>query len=211
MSGSATARNLYDWDDYRSWPDDQRWEVIAGEAFAMTPAPMPRHQLILSKLNRLWDEYLDNKPCMVLPSPIDVKLSDEDVVQPDLVVVCEREKITRTHVEGVPTLVVEILSESTALYDRTRKLRLYARSGVKEVWLVTPYPWLVEVLLLDGASYRIAGTYTRADQLESPTFPDLRIALEKVFDFPLEPGEEIGMVKEGHPPYAAKNKKPNRE
>ena len=132
-------------------------------------------------------------------------LSHRDIVQPDRVVVCQREQITRTHIEGAPTLVVEILSESTALYDRTRKLRLYARSGVKEVWLVTPYPWLVEVLLLDGASYRIVETYTRTDQLESPTFPDLRIALDKVFDFPLEPGEEIGMVKEGRPPYAAKN------
>ena len=205
MSGSATARNLYDWNDYRSWPEDKRWEIIDGEVFGMTPAPAPRHQRVQKKLCGLLDEYLEGKPCEVLPAPIDVKLSNRDIVQPDLVVVCQREQITRTHIEGAPTLVVEILSESTALYDRTRKLRLYARSGVKEVWLVTPYPWLVEVLLLDGASYRIVETYTRTDQLESPTFPDLRIALDKVFDFPLEPGEEIGMVKEGRPPYAVKN------
>jgi Uma2 family endonuclease len=111
----------------------------------------------------------------------------------------------RTHVEGAPALAIEILSESTALYDRTRKLRLYERSGVGEIWLVTPYPWLVEVLRLDGESYRLAGTYTKTDRLTSPTFPDLVVDLARVFDFPLEPGEEIQMVREGHPPYADKS------
>jgi Uma2 family endonuclease len=205
---SEAARKLtYTWNDYRHWDDDRRWELIDGEAYAMSPAPSPRHQGILNRLARFWDEYLDNKPCRVLPAPVDVRLTDEDVVQPDLVVVCESDKITRTHIEGAPTLVVEILSDSTALYDRNRKLRLYARSGIKEVWLVTPYPWLVEVFLLDGASYRLAGTYTKTDRLQSPTFPDLCMDLEKIFDFPIEPGEEIQMVKEGHPECAVKKKR----
>ena len=205
MNNSATAGNLYDWEDYRSWPEGERWEIIGGEVFGMTPAPAPRHQRIQKKLCRLLDEYLEGKPCEVLPAPIDVKLSMHDIVQPDLVVVCKREQITRTHIEGAPSLVVEILSDSTALHDRTRKLRLYARSGVKEVWLVTPYPWLIEVLRLDGASYRVAGTYTKTDKLASPTFPDMVMDLGKVFDFPLEPGEEVRMVREGHPPYAERN------
>ena len=204
MSGSAAARKLYDWNDYRTWPDDRRWEIVGGEAFAMSPAPQPRHQMILSRLNRLWDEYLDGRPCRVMPAPIDVRLSDKNIVQPDLIVVCRPDQIKRTHIEGAPTLVIEILSESTALYDRTLKRRLYARSGVKEVWLVTPYPWLVEVLLLDGESYRIAGAYTKTDTLTSPTFPDLALDLSAIFDFPLDPGEEIEMVHEGRPPYAEK-------
>jgi Uma2 family endonuclease len=202
MRDSATARRLYDWDDYQTWPDEQRWEIIEGEVYDMTPAPAPRHQRVLKRLCGLLDRYLEGKPCEVLPAPIDVKLSEEDIVLPDLIVVCSPEQIKRTHVEGAPTLVVEILSESTALHDRTRKLRLYARSGVREVWLVTPYPWLAEVLLLDGISYRLAGNYTRTDLLTSPTFPDLRMDLGTVFDFPLDPGEAMQMVREGHPPYA---------
>ena len=206
MSGTATARRLYDWDDYRSWPDEKRWEIIGGEVFDMTPAPTPRHQTVTGEIFAHLHAHFAGKPCRPFMAPVDVRLSEKDVVQPDLVVVCDREQIKRTHIEGAPTLAVEILSESTALYDRTLKLRLYARSGVKEVWLVTPYPWLVEVLLLDGASYRVAGNYTKTDTLASPTFPDLAMKLGKVFDFPLEPGEEIQMVREGHPPYAERRK-----
>jgi Uma2 family endonuclease len=201
MSGSSTAKKLYDWDDYRTWPDDRRWEIVGGEAFAMSPAPSTRHQRILHEMDRQLGNFFADKTCRVFPAPIDVRLSDRNIVQPDLVVVCDRDQIRRTHIEGAPTLVIEILSESTALYDRTLKLRLYARSGVKEVWLVTPYPWLVEVLLLDGESYRLVGTHTKTDTPASPTFPDLLMELSKVFDFPLDPGEEIEMVREGHPPY----------
>ena len=97
-------------------------------------------------------------------APTDVKLSEEDIVQPDLIVVCDANRIKPTHIEGPPTLVIEVLSPSTQAYDRVRKLRLFAASGVQEVWLVTPHPSLVEVLTLDGASYRIAGGYTRDEK-----------------------------------------------
>lgn len=204
MANLAKAKNLYDWDDYRSWTDNERYEIINGELFNMSPAPTPRHQIIQQKLSQIFGEYFDGKPCQVLPSPIDVKLSNYDIVQPDIVIVCKPEQITRTHIEGAPALVVEILSKSTALYDRIRKLQLYAKSGIKEVWLVTPYPHLVEVLLLDGASYRIVGAYTRTDKLKSPTFPDMKIALDRVFNFPLEPGEDIVMIKEPSMPYSKK-------
>jgi Uma2 family endonuclease len=210
MSRAATARRLYDWEDYRSWPDDQRWEVIDGEAFAMSPAPHPRHQLIAGEIFAGLHACLTGSSCRAIMAPVDVRLSVRDVVQPDVVVVCRPEQITRTHIEGAPALVVEVLSASTALFDRTRKLRLYARSGVGEVWLVTPYPWLVEVLQLDGATYRVAGTYTKTDTLASPTFPGLAMDLGKVFDFPLEPGEEVPMVREGHPPYATRRKRAGR-
>ena len=202
MSDSSAAKKRYDWNDYRSWPEGQRWEIVGGEAFAMSPAPSTRHQRILHEIDRQLGNFFASEQCRVFPAPTDVKLSEFDTVQPDIAVVCESKQIKPTHIEGPPTLVVEILSESTALYDRTVKLRLYAVSGVKEVWLVTPYPWLVEVLLLDGDSYRLAGNYIKTDTLKSPTFPGLGIELSKVFDFPLEPGEEIQMVREGHPPRA---------
>jgi Uma2 family endonuclease len=205
MSGSATARRLYDWNDYRSWPDDQRWEIIGGEAFAMTPAPTTRHQRIVHELDRQMGNYFAGKPCQVFPAPTDVRLSDRDVVQPDLAVVCEPEKVRPTHIEGAPTLVVEVLSPSTAAFDRVRKLAMYARSGVREVWLITPYPWLAEVLVLDGDSYRLAGACEKGDVLVSRAFPDLKICLEDVFSYPIDEREKIEMVREVHPPYAESN------
>jgi len=139
-------------------------------------------------------------------APVDVRLSEEDVVQPDLVVVCEKEKIRPTHIDGAPTLVIEVLSPSTALLDRTRKVLLYAAAGVKEVWLVTPYPWLAEVFVLDGDSYKLRGAYSREETLQCVTLPRVTVELGPVFDFPLEPGEAVEMVKEGRPPYVKESK-----
>ena len=202
MSEAAAHRSeRFTWRDYRTWSGDERWEIIGGEAFAMSPAPGTRHQGIVTELNRQMANAFLDKPCKVYVSPTDVKLSEEDVVQPDLLVVCEKDKIKPTHIEGAPALVVEVLSPSTAAFDRVRKLRLYAASGVEEVWLVTPYPHTVEVFALDGNEYRLAGAYGREDNLQSRRFPDLMIDLDRLFDFPIDPGERIEMVKEGRPPY----------
>ena len=201
MSEAARKTARFTWRDYQSWPDDERWEIIGGETFAMTPAPNLRHQDIVTELSRQMANAFLDRPCKVYVSPTDVKLSEEDVVQPDLLVVCDKSKMKRTHIEGAPTLVIEVLSPSTAAFDRVRKLRLYAASGVQEVWLVTPYPHTVEVFALDGDEYRLAGVYGIEDTLLSRRFPDLTIDLERLFDFPIEPGERIEMVREGRPPY----------
>lgn len=203
--GLALAKNKhFTWKDYQTWPDDERWELIGGEAIAMTPAPGTRHQGIQQELGRQFGNHFAGKKCQVFPAPTDVKLSEEDIVQPDLLVVCEQDQIKPTHIEGAPALIIEILSRSTEVYDRKRKLPLYASHGVKEVWLVTPYPWLIEVYVLDGQTYRLHGTYSKDDTLESPSFPELPMDLQAVFDFPIEPGERIKMVKEGRSPYVKK-------
>lgn len=197
---SEAAHKLgHTWDDYQRWDDGKRWEVIGGEAFAMTPAPSTRHQGIVGEISRQFGDYLVGKPGRAFVSPIDVKLSEEDMVQPDVIVVCNPSQITRTHIEGAPALVIEVLSESTALYDRGRKMALYARSGVKEVWLVTPYPSVLEVYVLADGGFRLQAVYGKDDSLVSPAFPDLKLALAAVFDFPLEPGEEVQLVREGRP------------
>jgi Uma2 family endonuclease len=200
MNNTATALKRYTWDDYRTWPDDQRWEVVGGEAYAMSPSPTARHQIVQTRLARRLDEFFDGKPCRAIVSPMDVKLSETDVVQPDILVVCRSRQIKRTHIEGAPALVVEILSESSALHDRTTKMRVYARHGIAEVWLVTPYPSLIEVYRLDGEGYRLAGTYTRADMLKSPGFRKLSLRTDDIFDFPLEPGEKAAMKVREKPP-----------
>jgi Uma2 family endonuclease len=197
-----TARELgYTWDEYRQWPEGERWEIISGEAFNMSPAPSPRHQMIASRLTSKVDSFLQRKTCRALASPIDVKLSEEDIVQPDLVVVCDPAQIKPTHIEGPPALVVEILSPSTSIHDRNRKRALYARAGVQEYWIVTPFPSLVEVLVLREKQYVIAAAFEKSETLQSPTFPDLRIALGEVFDFPLEPGEDPPAEVREPPPH----------
>lgn len=199
-----TARKLpYTWNDYRQWDDGQRWEIVGGEVYAMAPAPTLRHQRIQIELSRQFANHFDGKSCLVFPAPTDVKLSDEDIVQPDLLVVCDKTQLRETHIEGPPTLIVEILSPSTASFDRVRKMRLYAQHGVKEVWLITPYPWLAEVYVLDGETYRLARAYEKTDTLASGIFPDLKIELEKIFDYEIPPHEQIQMVREGRPPYPA--------
>jgi Uma2 family endonuclease len=193
----------FTWADYRTWPDDERWEIIDGEAYAMAPAPLTRHQHILRELGVPMASYFKGKKCRLLWAPVDVKLAEDTVVQPDILVVCEPRQVTRTHIEGPPTLVVEILSPSSSLHDRLRKTRLYARFGVQEYWIVTPFPSMVEVFLLDGQSYRLHAAYGKEDQLVSAAFPDLKIALADVFDFPLEPGEELPVVREPPSAYRA--------
>jgi len=199
----STARKtaVHTWTEYQSWNDGQRWEIIGGEAHAMSPAPTPRHQLVQAEFTAQLMAFFRGKKCQVFPAPTDVKLSEFDVVQPDLAVVCERDKVKSTHIEGPPTLVVEVLSPSTAAHDRVRKLPLYAASGVREVWLITPYPWLAEVFVLDGGSYRLAQAYGKDDVLQSRVFRGLKIQLAKVFAYPIDPTERVVMVKEGRPPY----------
>lgn len=197
----ARSRRGYTWSDYRSWPANERWELIHGAAYAMSPAPDVRHQRVVRNLLRVLDRHFRGKPCELFVAPIDVKLSDADVVQPDLAVVCDSDKVRATHIEGAPTLVVEVLSPSTAVHDRTRKLSLYARSKVPEVWLVTPYPPTVELLLLDGENYIVARVFSAEETMTSPSFPSLKFRLMQLFDFAVEPDQRITMIREGRPEY----------
>ena len=169
----------------------------------MSQAPLIRHQWVQQKLSCLSGNYFADKKCNVFPAPTDVKLTEEDIVQPDLLVVCDKNKIKRTHIEGAPTLVIEILSPSSITYDRVHKMQLYAKSKVKEVWLITPYPWLAEVYVLDGNGYRLSNSYEKTDILKSKIFPDLKVKLEQIFDFHIDKEEQISIIKEGKPPYSA--------
>lgn len=186
---ARASETRFTWDDYRTWSDDERWELIDGEAFAMSPSPGSKHQNISGQLFAGLAAYFKGKPCRPFIAPLDVKLSEEDIVQPDLLVVCDPAQIKRTHIEGAPSLVVEILSPSTESHDRGRKLELYAKSGVAECWLVSPFPPYVEVLSLDGPSYRVWRVFQQDETLRGKLFPDLELKLPEVFDFPLEPEE----------------------
>ncbi len=203
MRAASKARRRFHWDDYRTWDDGQRWELIGGEAFCMSPAPTVRHQVIVGRLFGQLFEHFQGRPCEPIVSPTDVKLSEKDIVQPDILVICDRSKMTPSHIEGPPDLAVEVLSPSSQRHDRVRKLRLYAAFGVREYWLVQPYPAVIEVLQLTGADYRVAGAYTDTETLHSPTFPELVLDLSEVFSLPIPPEEQIDEIRESAPPYDA--------
>jgi Uma2 family endonuclease len=147
--------------DYLAWPEDVRYELIDGVAYAMSPAPTVSHQEVLLELSRQIDEALDESACRVLIAPLDVRLPRGDeadeavdtVVQPDLLVVCDPARIDERGVRGAPDWIIEVLSPATAAHDQVRKRDLYERAGVREYWLVHPTDRIVTVYRLENGHY----------------------------------------------------------
>lgn len=180
----------YTYQDYLSWPEwpeGERWELINGVAYAMSPAPTIWHQHIVVELSRQISNYLLDKPCRVFVAPMDVKLSSsaEDdeptVVQPDLAITCRPEAITEHGIVGAPELCVEVISPGTVATDRKRKFELYRTHGVAEYWIVDP-AGLVEVYRLTTAgSYERFGAFGPGETVSPAALPDLRVDLRLVF------------------------------
>lgn len=186
--------------DYFGWSDENRWEIIDGEPYLMSPSPRTNHQRLVTALWLAISQCLSGKPCEAFVAPLDVKLSHYDVVQPDVMVVCDSQQVTEACIEGPPTLVVEILSPSSLRHDRIRKLNLYAKFGVQEYWIVTPEPAMLEILALSDGGYRIAAVYTEKDTVKSPTLEGVEFAAESVFGPPVDYPDE---VRETPPPVYA--------
>jgi Uma2 family endonuclease len=149
----------YTYADYQSWPEDVRYELIDGVAYAMAPAPTRTHQSLVGELFRQVATALKDKPCQPFVAPFDVRLPHADemddrvdtVVQPDVLVVCDAARVDERGVRGAPDWVAEVLSPSSAAHDQITKLALYERAGVREYWLLHPSDRLVTVYrLVDG-------------------------------------------------------------
>lgn len=193
MSGPARkADRLYTYGDYFGWDDGQRWELIDGVAYLMSPAPSRRHQWMLMELSRQVANYLVGRTCEVYVAPFDVRLpeageADEEVrtvVQPDLVVVCEPAKLDERGCRGAPDLAVEILSPSSSVHDLKRKLPLYERTGVRELWIVHPAERVVQAYRLGagaGSGYGRPEAYGPEDRLASSAVEGLEVDLGPVF------------------------------
>lgn len=131
----------YTVDDYYALPDERRVELIDGVIYDVG-APTSIHQLIVTEIWKVLREYIGEKAgdCMPLASPIDVQLDcdDKTMVQPDILVVCDREKVIKRCIYGAPDFIVEILSLSSRKKDMFTKLAKYKEAGVREYWLVDP-------------------------------------------------------------------------
>lgn len=163
-----------------TWPEGERWELIGGIAFAMSPVPKVVHQEIALKFAYALKSFLEGKPCKAFISPIDVFLPDADpgtpdtVVQPDVIVVCDPAKIGEEGIHGAPDLVAEILSDSTAYKDLTVKKAAYERSGVREYWIINPESGSILRHVLSGGAYLPAVESRRGEAAESAVLEGFR-------------------------------------
>ena len=177
--------------DYLVWPDEERWELIEGIAYAMSPAPGRWHQQYLGNLFFQFFAFFEGKACKVFSAPFDVRLPAfpdqldgeiDTVVQPDLCVVCDKAKLDDRGCRGAPDLAVEVLSPSTAVKDLREKFSLYERQRVREFWILHPAEKLVQIFLLDGSgSYGKPKVFAAEDAVPSAIFEGLVIDLKKVF------------------------------
>lgn len=149
MSLERKDRQRFSYADYLTWPDQERWELIDGRAYNMTPAPSFRHQRVVGNLYFLLRSALEGSPCVAGIAPTDIVLSDYDVVQPDVFVVCDERKLTEQNIKGAPDLVIEVTSPATALKDRREKKNLYQQYAVKEYVVIEPEAQYAERFLLE--------------------------------------------------------------
>ena len=177
-------KKRYTYADYCAWDDDERWELIDGVPYAMA-APLVRHQGALSGFHLQIGNFLRKKSCEVFFAPIDVRLNadtkDNTVVQPDLLVVCDKSKIDEKSIIGAPDMIVEILSPSTASYDMIKKFMLYLNANVLEYWIVDPETGTVIVNILNDGTYS-AKAYDKTSVVPISVLEGCSVDLSEVFD-----------------------------
>ena len=184
QSYARVEKQRYTYDDYCSWQDDKRWELIDGVPYAMS-APTVRHQRIAGRLFTKFFIFLDGKPCEAFIAPLDVILNPEGekniVVQPDIIVVCDSSKLDDKACRGTPDLIIEILSPSTSSIDTVVKFNRYQEAGVKEYWIVNPESNWIQVFRLNDGVYN-AHTYGEEDTIPVGIIEDFEINLQEIFE-----------------------------
>jgi len=143
----------YTYNDYIKWSDEERWELIDGAPYNMTPVPSIKHQKAVGTFYSILKLKLQDTACKPFIAPADVVLSEFDVVQPDVFVVCNEKKITDANIQGAPDLIVEVLSPSTALKDKREKKTIYEKYGVREYIIIDPIEFYIERFVLKEDMY----------------------------------------------------------
>jgi len=180
----------YTYADYQTWNDNERWEIIGGEAWNMSPAPGRTHQTVSRRMAFEIHALLKDEDCEVFYAPFDVRLAHadsadqeiSDVVQPDILVVCDPEKLDERGCKGAPDWIIEITAPKTASRDHIAKRKLYERHGVGEYWIVQPVDRVVMVYRLDpDGRYARPDVYGETDVVSARAVPGLVMDLKRVF------------------------------
>ena len=183
----------YTYADYLLWHFKERVELIKGKILKMSPAPNRAHQGISMSTSLILANLLKNQSCKMYAAPFDVRLinfkeSTKDnqvtsVVQPDLCVICDKNKLDDKGCIGSPDLIIEILSPGNSKREMDIKFDLYEENGVKEYWIVNPIEKNIYIYVLENERYVGLKPLIETSTLISPTFPKLKFAVKKVFDF----------------------------
>ena len=173
---------VYTESDYYALPEDVRAELIDGQIYYQA-APSRMHQRILSKLHQRIANYIDTKGglCEVYPAPFAVKLHKDrkTIVEPDISVICDRDKLTDKGCTGAPDWIIEIVSPGNSSHDYIRKLNLYADSGVREYWIVNPMEQTIFVYHFEKDNFK-AAPYTFQDRIKVNIYDDLWIDFQEI-------------------------------
>ncbi len=181
-------RQKHTYGDYLQWPDDLRYELIDGDAFLMSPAPDLPHQDVTGEIYVQVRQALNGRPCRAFIAPVDVRLPKRDeadelidsIVQPDVPVVCDVDKLDKRGVRGAPDWVVEVLSPSTASHDQIKKRDLYQRHGVREHWLVHPIDRMLTVYRLHNGEYGKPELYPLEGETQVGILPEIVIGWDEL-------------------------------
>ncbi|MEQ1636854.1 MAG: Uma2 family endonuclease [Methylococcales bacterium] len=184
----------YTYADYLTWQFDEALELIKGKIMLMSPAPNVSHQRISMRLSYLLYSFFNHKNCQLFAAPFDVRLHDKNkskqvnqdiytVVQPDLCVICDNNKLDVQGCLGAPDWIIEILSKGNSKREMQIKYELYQESGVKEYWLIYPVEQAVYQFVLDDSTqqYRLFKMYPGDAKVNGYIFPELEIDLQEVF------------------------------
>ena len=182
----------YTYADYLTWQFQEKLELIKGRVFKMSPAPSSNHQRISGKLHGRLFNFLEPHSCNLFAAPFDVRLlnkkkstKDNDiytVVQPDLCVICDENKIDERGAIGAPDLVIEILSPGNSNKEMKYKFDLYEEAGVLEYWIVNPADKTVFIYILKDNQFIGMHPLIEEDTIQSKLFPDLDFKLESIFN-----------------------------
>jgi len=181
----------YSYANYLNWLFPERVELIAGRIFKMSPAPSSFHQLITGKIYRRLGNFLEKQLCKVFISPFDVRFPKESkadksiftVLQPDIFVVCDRNKIDARGCVGAPDLVVEVLSPGNTKMELLHKYRVYEEFGVKEYWVVSQSNQNILIYTLnDIGKFQPSKIFTLSEKITSSVLPGFELALDDVFE-----------------------------
>lgn len=188
MSHPAERPGSFTYGDYRHWPDEERWELIDGEAYDMSPAPTRAHQQVVVELITQIHAALRHRPCQAYAAPFDVRLPKADeaddgvdtVVQPDIAVICDLTKLDVAGCRGAPDWIIEVLSPRTAARDHAKKRDLYERQGVREYWLLHPTDRILTIYRLENGLYSRPDVQPLSGETAVAAIDGLRIAWDEL-------------------------------
>jgi len=181
----------YTYADYLTWRFDERVELIRGWISRMSPAPLVNHQRVLMSLSNQIYSYLKEKSCEVFVAPFDVRLTNKrksvpnksitSVVQPDISVICDPEKLDTKGCIGAPDWIIEILSPGNTRKEMKEKFSLYEENGVREYWIVDPVHLMIQVFDLKNDKYAWRSNYVKEDLIPVGIFEAFAIDTDTLF------------------------------